>query len=211
MRQVDDIAVAATSKNIASQVIKDIGSYMSVPIKEEGLVQLFNGINVTQGQDNIKIHVTSYLERVLECHKDWLQHYPTNNEPLPMKSDKDTARELESAQPAMTADGKIDENAIKQLEQEYGFQYRPIFFCFLQKVIPSSLVSRRYRRRCFAASKCARAGLLLYWQSLTVAKLISGLAVTIAKIISPVMNLYWKPYSCSSCFMVFSQFFRLQS
>ena len=99
---------------------------MSVPIKEEGLVQLFNGINITQGQDNIKIHVTSYLERVLERHKDWLQHYPTNNEPLPMKSDKDTARELESAQPAMTADGKIDENAIKQLEQEYGFQYRSI-------------------------------------------------------------------------------------
>ena len=59
LRQVDDIAVAAKNKQLALKVITDIGSFMRVPIKEEGLIQLFNGIDVTQARDFIKIHVTS--------------------------------------------------------------------------------------------------------------------------------------------------------
>ena len=50
-------------KNI--QTIKYIGSYMKVPIKEEGLVELFNGVNITQSKEWIKIHVSSYIDQVI--------------------------------------------------------------------------------------------------------------------------------------------------
>ena len=123
-RQVDDIAVAAKNKNAALEIIKEIGSYMTVPIKEEGLVELFNGINVTQSKHNIKIHVTSYLERVFERHKLWMKNFPVRNEPLPMKPDKQVSMELEQTQALLDSNGDVDLKEIERLEKEYGFQYR---------------------------------------------------------------------------------------
>ena len=46
---------------------------MTVPIKEEGLIKLFNGVNVTQTKDYVKVHVSSYLERVFERHQSWMK------------------------------------------------------------------------------------------------------------------------------------------
>ena len=108
LRQVDDIAVAAKNKNAALEIIKEIGSYMTVPIKEEGLVELFNGINVTQSKHNIKIHVTSYLERVFERHKLWMKNFPVRNEPLLMKPDKQVSMELEQTQAPLDSNGDVD-------------------------------------------------------------------------------------------------------
>ena len=124
LRQVDDIAVAARTSELASQTIKDIGSYMTVPIKDEGLIKLFNGVNVTQTKDYVKVHVSSYLERVFERHQSWMKNYPECNEPLPMKPDKELARALEHEEAPLDKDGEVDQKAIMALETEFGFKYR---------------------------------------------------------------------------------------
>ena len=116
LRQVDDIAVAAHSESVASRIIADIGSFMKSPIKSEGLITLFNGLNVTQTKDYIKISPESYLQRVMKRH-NWMKNFPTTNQPQAMKSDPDYLKDLDS-------DSAKDALEIDQFEKEFGFKYR---------------------------------------------------------------------------------------
>ena len=68
LRQVDDIAIASPNKETAEAIIKEIGSYMKSPIKHEGLTEIFNGIDVDQTKDYIKLHSATYIDRVVERH-----------------------------------------------------------------------------------------------------------------------------------------------
>jgi len=48
LRQVDDFAVAAENKDIAKLVIKEIDEKMSIKVKELGLIECFNGVDIEQ-------------------------------------------------------------------------------------------------------------------------------------------------------------------
>ena len=66
MRQVDDFACAAPTERIAGIVMDLVDEYLYLPIKRQGLVSLFNGIDVVQAKHFIKIHCKSYIERITE-------------------------------------------------------------------------------------------------------------------------------------------------
>ena len=68
LRQVDDVAIASKTKQTAETVISQIGLYMKSPIKHEGLTELFNGVDVQQTRDFIKVHSDTYLQRVVKRH-----------------------------------------------------------------------------------------------------------------------------------------------
>ena len=84
LRQVDDIAVAAPSTEMANAVITAIGKYMKSPIKMEGIVDLFNGLNIDQTRDYIKVTPRSYMTRVVKRHNNWMEAFSQRNEPLPI-------------------------------------------------------------------------------------------------------------------------------
>ena len=119
LRQVDDVAIASKNKSIAEQAIKKIGSYMKSPIKHEGLTELFNGIDVLQTRDYIKLHCSTYLQRVLKRHEHWIKDIPYDNDPLPMNNDTAFAKVLET-----DASTTIEETI--ELENEFKFKYRSV-------------------------------------------------------------------------------------
>ena len=89
---------------------------MSAPLKREGLIHRFNGIDVRQTQDYIKIHCSTYINKILK-HKTFDMTI-TSNRPTPMSSDPDVIKMLD------TSVGSMNEHKKIELEQEMQFKYR---------------------------------------------------------------------------------------
>ena len=91
---------------------------MTIDVKELGLIERYNGVDVEQTQQYIKLHNTTYIDKLIEQHK-WLQQdtTPLHQFPLPMNPDTKYQRQLEQAEPL-----SIDEK--KLLEQKLRFTYR---------------------------------------------------------------------------------------
>ena len=95
LRQVDDIAIASPGKKTADKIIEEIGKYMKNEIKNEVLLKLYNGLDVSQTEHYTKIHCTAYLNKVEERHQHWITDIPPTNGPLPMVSDNSYIIKLE--------------------------------------------------------------------------------------------------------------------
>ena len=118
LRQVDDFAIACQDTDLANQVIKDINSKMSIEVKHLGQVERFNGVDIDQRREYVKIHNTTYIDKLIQQHK-WLQDDTgtSHHHPIPMNPSPQYIKELESAQP-LTTDEK------QQLEKSLNFGYR---------------------------------------------------------------------------------------
>ena len=84
-RQVDDFEIATSSERIANILFDAIDDLLTFPIKRMGLVTMFNGIDVLQNRDYIKISVQTYIERFLEKHlNSWMAMSQTSEYPTPL-------------------------------------------------------------------------------------------------------------------------------
>jgi hypothetical protein len=88
-RQVDNFAIATADKKTANIHLDLLDNELSIPLKQQGLLDMFNGINVTQTRDYIKIDCHTYVDKF--CKKylhTWLQKVPlTENRPTPLPTD----------------------------------------------------------------------------------------------------------------------------
>ena len=81
MRKVYDFTVSAPSKTLAEDIISSINDKMTVKIKSLGVITRFNGVNITQTRNFIKVHNKTYIEKILND-KNWFhttiagQHSP---------------------------------------------------------------------------------------------------------------------------------------
>jgi Reverse transcriptase (RNA-dependent DNA polymerase) len=116
-RQVDDIAVAAPTESIANEVIAAIGQYVS--LDGTGLVTKFNGVDVDQTETYLRIHCSTYIDKVLATH-GWdtpTQDDNTAHEPLPASMIKQIDIEQ----------GPLEHSpAAKALETDKKFKYRQL-------------------------------------------------------------------------------------
>ena len=71
LRQVDDFAVSFTSTAICNAVISAINSKMTIDIKSICTVNRFNGVDVDQTREYIKISNRTYIRKILSS-KGWL-------------------------------------------------------------------------------------------------------------------------------------------
>ena len=118
LRQVDDFAVACINPDISNKVIDMISNELSAPMKKLGVVERYNGLDITQTEDYVKIHTSTYLTKTLQQH-DWLTDTfkPTVN-PIPMREDAAYQKILDHAT------GPDHESDREKLEQEMNFIYR---------------------------------------------------------------------------------------
>jgi hypothetical protein len=63
MRQLDDFAIAAPDKRTADILLDMLGNHLSIPIKHQGYLDMFNGINVTQTRDYINFDCHSFVKK----------------------------------------------------------------------------------------------------------------------------------------------------
>ena len=118
LRQVDDFAVSAPTSKLAEEIIADINSHMSIDIKSLGVVDRFNGVDIQQSRNFVKIFNKSYIDKILKA-KGWLDAaIPDNNtRRIPMHNDKDYNQDIEIASP-------IEPNELPAIEKEFGFTYK---------------------------------------------------------------------------------------
>ena len=73
-QQVDNFAVVVPSERIANILFGMIENKSTFPLKQMGLVDLFNGINIQQTCNWAKISVSTYVERMMPKHLGtWLK------------------------------------------------------------------------------------------------------------------------------------------
>jgi len=86
LRQVDDFAVACPNEAIVKRLYDQIGKALQLPsentppFKYLGLLNDFNGLDIVQHSDTIKLSCEKFIDRVLTTH-GWLKPSP----PLPSK------------------------------------------------------------------------------------------------------------------------------
>ena len=116
LRQVDDFSVSAKEQSTCQDIIKQIGSHLTVPLNDLGIIRKFNGVNIHQTRWFIKISCEDYILKIL-LHHQW-QDLKASNIPIPMRSDSKYQRELELAiRPTTPADQL-------HLQKQAGFSYR---------------------------------------------------------------------------------------
>jgi hypothetical protein len=118
LRQVDDFAIACNNKQLAKTVIEDINNKMTIDVKPLGMITRFNGIDIDQRREYVKIHNTTYIDQIINKHP-WLRDdsTPLATYPLPMDPSKHHMKALEQSEP-LTMDERL------QAEKDFGFGYR---------------------------------------------------------------------------------------
>jgi len=119
LRQVDDFSVAAKNTTTCSQIISFINSQMSMDVKDLGLIDRFNGMDIIQTKYYVKISCEKYLSKMLQAH-DWLLKAPPPTLPLPLPAEKEFLKALEEAVPP------ANQEDMNKLRTEMGFNYRQI-------------------------------------------------------------------------------------
>ena len=79
LRQVDDFAVACSNETTANKLWDDIDQRLSAKLKREGRLQRHNGIDISQYASHIKIHCSTYLDKILQPKAHLLKHNTRTN------------------------------------------------------------------------------------------------------------------------------------
>ena len=114
IRQVDDFAVAASDHELCKSEIAKIGKELFVPLDNLGLIKKFNGVDILQTRDYVKVSCESY-SKIIETH-GW-GDLPAANKPVSMQSDSKYMAMLETTERPTTDTEK------KELEKQMGFSY----------------------------------------------------------------------------------------
>ena len=115
LRQVDDFSVSATEQQDCRDIIEQIGTHLTVPLNDLGIIRKFNVVNIQQTKWYIKISCEDYLLKILQQH-DWLQ-LKAAALPIPMRSDSKYQRELETTAHPTTPDEQ------HHIQQQAGFSF----------------------------------------------------------------------------------------
>jgi hypothetical protein len=83
MWQVDDFAISAPSLRIANHLLDLINDKLSIPMKHQGLITLYNGLDILQTKDYIKVLCEMYIDQISNIHLDqgWMKSYFISDQP----------------------------------------------------------------------------------------------------------------------------------
>ena len=88
---------------------------MIIKLKPLEIISKFNGIDVAQTRDYVKISNATYFRKILENKIQPLTSSRTH--PIPMSSDPAFNRSIEKDTP-------LTDKELQKVEQEFGFSYR---------------------------------------------------------------------------------------
>ena len=118
MRQVDDFAVAVPTQQLAESLLDNLDNLLVKPIKKQGVLLHYNGVDVLQTKDYVKISVETYFRSIFQKY-GWTEkvHKMPPTKMIPLTADNSAIKELESTL------GPNDDAARAQLVTEMGFEY----------------------------------------------------------------------------------------
>jgi hypothetical protein len=99
MRQVDNFAIATPDQHTANILLDQLEEKLMMPIKRQGLLNMFNGVDIVQMKCYIKIDCHTYIDKF--CAKyltTWMNKVPLlGNRPTPLPSDGDWLKAFNAA------------------------------------------------------------------------------------------------------------------
>ncbi len=87
--QVDDFAVAAPYEHTTNVLLDMINDRLTIPMKRQGFLDMYNGIDVSQTCHYIKISCTLYLNKICEKYLlSWMRNFTSmDDRPTPLPTD----------------------------------------------------------------------------------------------------------------------------
>jgi hypothetical protein len=119
-RQVNDFAIAAPNQHTANLLMDMINDRLTMPIKRQGYLNMFNGIDVVQTKHYIKIDCHTYVDKFCEKYLEtWLcKLLIADDRPTPFPTNKDWLKGF------IGATGFSDLTDIAKLESAMQIKYR---------------------------------------------------------------------------------------
>jgi hypothetical protein len=119
LRQVDDFAISFDDPATYEKLCDLTDTRLNEPIKRLGLLRLYNGTNIEQTRDYVRLHSTSYIDKILAANT-WLGDSPRAriDRPVPMNGSSATLRTPDNA-PVPSSDSERE-----SLQRSMGFPYR---------------------------------------------------------------------------------------
>ena len=120
IRQVDDFAIATNNKSTANKLLDLIDNNLNIPIKRQGLLDMYNGIDITQTKHYIKISCHTYINHFCSKYIDtWLGNMTISEiKPTPFPSDPAWVKALNSTT------GSTNIKVQQQLSKDMQLSYR---------------------------------------------------------------------------------------
>ncbi len=126
-RQVDDFAVASRSRAAANKLIATINKHVTTDNQgigirdDDGVHSRYNGVDIHQTRDYVKLSCATYIKRVLQTH-GWEKpaaHEPDRHDSVPLSAD--------SCKLLSTLEGPLEGTQERRaLESEVGYSYRQV-------------------------------------------------------------------------------------
>ena len=119
MRQVDDFAIGAPDERTANILLDMIDDALSIPMKRQGYLDMYNGVDILQTRDYIKISSSTFIEKITEKYlATWMQNYNTPaTRPTPLPPDPAWHKDLNGA--VGDPDPKAQAKLAKQMQVTY--------------------------------------------------------------------------------------------
>jgi hypothetical protein len=119
MRQVDDFAVASPDERTASILLDRIDDKLMIPMKRQGFLDMYNGVDVLQTRDYIKISCTSYINRICDKYlHSWMRNFiATEVRPTPLPTDPTWMKKFNAA--TGDPDPKVQAKLAKNMDISY--------------------------------------------------------------------------------------------
>jgi hypothetical protein len=87
LQQVDDFAIASPDEKSSDMLMDLINDKLLEPIKRQGYLDLYNGVDIIQTRHYIKLNIKTFVEKVFVKHiETWMKTSyptPTRSTPLP--------------------------------------------------------------------------------------------------------------------------------
>ena len=118
-RQVDDFAVAAPDDHTANVLFDMIDDKLTIPMKRQGFLDMYNGIDVVQTRHYIKISCTTYINKICDKYlQSWMRNYTsTDDRPTPLPTDPVWMKKFNSA--TGDPDPKVQARLAKAMDLNY--------------------------------------------------------------------------------------------
>jgi hypothetical protein len=120
MCQVDDFAIASPGKRTSDILMDLINDKFKIPIKRQGYLDMYNGVNVLQTCHYIKISVSTFISKIFKPYlTTWIKSsYPMPARSTPLPSDAKWLKKFNEA--IEDADPKVQAKLVKSMQLTYS-------------------------------------------------------------------------------------------
>jgi hypothetical protein len=118
-RQVDNFAIAVPDEKTADILLDLIDDQLTIPLKQQGLLDMFNSVDIVQTRDNIKISCQTYIDKFCEKYLDtWLGKIPlSENRPTPLPTDPTWLKKFNAA--VVSSDPAVQKDLSSKMQIKY--------------------------------------------------------------------------------------------